>query len=342
MWSAVTMPELPIHEIDLAPFRTGSPADRAAVAAAFDRAGRGSGFILLTGHGVDPCAGRRRVRRVAGVLRPAARGEAPRSRAARVRRADRLHRVRRAGPRVHRRRRVAARPDGGVLDRTGGHDRSVLRRRTATGSRPTCGPTARASLRAAVDALELRAARRGRRRAARDGARARPPRGVAGRAGRARGRHDPLQPLPARCRVRTAARPARARRPHRLRHGHAARRRPGARAAGAARRRVARRDPAAGSIVCNLGDMLAMWTNDRWVSTMHRVLPPTPGDGVARRRSIARFLDGDPSVTLAAIPSCVATGRRRATRRCKAGEWLMAEDRRRPDRAARRAARRRA
>ncbi len=66
--------------------------------------------------------------------------------------------------------------------------------------------------------------------------------------------------------------------------------------------------PPRGSIVCNLGDMLAMWTNDRWVSTMHRVLPPTPGDGVARRRSIARFLDGDPSVTLSAIPSCVATG----------------------------------
>lgn len=54
MWSAEPMPELPVHEIDLAPFRTGRAADRAEVAAAFDRAGRGSGFILLTGHGVDP------------------------------------------------------------------------------------------------------------------------------------------------------------------------------------------------------------------------------------------------------------------------------------------------
>src|SRR5215204_6081799 len=47
------MRDLPVHEIDLAPFRGGDAADRAAVADAFDQAGRASGFILLTGHGVD-------------------------------------------------------------------------------------------------------------------------------------------------------------------------------------------------------------------------------------------------------------------------------------------------
>jgi isopenicillin N synthase-like dioxygenase len=83
--------------------------------------------------------------------------------------------------------------------------------------------------------------------------------------------------------------------------------------------------PPRGAIVCNLGDMLAVWTNDRWVSTMHRVLPPTPGDGVARRRSIARFLDGDPSVLLTAIPSCVAPGETPRYPPVRAGEWLMAK-----------------
>jgi len=55
------------------------------------------------------------------------------------------------------------------------------------------------------------------------------------------------------------------------------------------------------------------------------VLPPSPGDGVARRRSIARFLDGDPSVTLSAIPSCVPDGETPRYPTVQAGEWLMAK-----------------
>jgi len=57
----------------------------------------------------------------------------------------------------------------------------------------------------------------------------------------------------------------------------------------------------------------------------HRVLPPAPGDGVTRRRSIARFLDGDPSVTISAIPSCVAAGDAPRYPPVQAGEWLMAK-----------------
>jgi isopenicillin N synthase-like dioxygenase len=84
--------------------------------------------------------------------------------------------------------------------------------------------------------------------------------------------------------------------------------------------------PPAGTIVCNLGDMLSMWTNDRWVSTMHRVAPPPSPDGVsARRRSIARFVDGDPSLTIEPIPSCVAPGEAPRYPVVRAGEWLMAK-----------------
>jgi isopenicillin N synthase-like dioxygenase len=83
--------------------------------------------------------------------------------------------------------------------------------------------------------------------------------------------------------------------------------------------------PPPGTITCNLGDMLAMWTNDRWVSTMHRVAPPVPGGQAVRRRSIARFLDGDPSVTISAIPSCVGEGDAPRYPTVQAGEWLMAK-----------------
>jgi isopenicillin N synthase-like dioxygenase len=35
--------------------------------------------------------------------------------------------------------------------------------------------------------------------------------------------------------------------------------------------------PEPGTLLVNLGDLLAEWTNDRWRSTLHRVVPPTVG-----------------------------------------------------------------
>ena len=43
---------LPVHPVDLEPFRLGGAADRAAVAGAIDAACRDSGFLLVSGHGV--------------------------------------------------------------------------------------------------------------------------------------------------------------------------------------------------------------------------------------------------------------------------------------------------
>lgn len=48
----MTLLDVPV--IDIAPLRTGSVADKQAVAAAVDRACRDIGFLVISGHGVDP------------------------------------------------------------------------------------------------------------------------------------------------------------------------------------------------------------------------------------------------------------------------------------------------
>lgn len=64
--------------------------------------------------------------------------------------------------------------------------------------------------------------------------------------------------------------------------------------------------PAPGALLVNLGDLLARWTNDRWISTMHRVLPPIDAQGrVQRRRSAACFHDGNADAVITCLPQCV-------------------------------------
>ncbi|MAQ84757.1 MAG: 2OG-Fe(II) oxygenase [Maritimibacter sp.] len=52
-----------------------------------------------------------------------------------------------------------------------------------------------------------------------------------------------------------------------------------------------------GAYVVNIGDCLMRWSNDIYVSTPHRVLPPK-----RRRRSIAFFLDPNPDSVIRALP----------------------------------------
>jgi isopenicillin N synthase-like dioxygenase len=49
--------------------------------------------------------------------------------------------------------------------------------------------------------------------------------------------------------------------------------------------------PVPGALVCNIGDMMARWTNDRWISTLHRVGNPPPDAG--DRLTIAYFQQPD-------------------------------------------------
>jgi isopenicillin N synthase-like dioxygenase len=64
-----------------------------------------------------------------------------------------------------------------------------------------------------------------------------------------------------------------------------------------------------GAFVVNIGDLMARWTNDRWVSTLHRVVnPPPDANGSTRRQSIAFFHQPNWEAEIRCIPTCLATG----------------------------------
>lgn len=68
--------------------------------------------------------------------------------------------------------------------------------------------------------------------------------------------------------------------------------------------------PEEGALLVNLGDLMARWTNERWMSTLHRVKPPIVDGTIQRRRSAAYFHDGNLDAVIATLPSCVGDGSR--------------------------------
>jgi isopenicillin N synthase-like dioxygenase len=64
-----------------------------------------------------------------------------------------------------------------------------------------------------------------------------------------------------------------------------------------------------GSFVINQGDLMARWTNDRWLSTLHRVAnPPEEAKGGSRRLSIVFFHHPNYDATVSCVPTCIAAG----------------------------------
>jgi isopenicillin N synthase-like dioxygenase len=67
--------------------------------------------------------------------------------------------------------------------------------------------------------------------------------------------------------------------------------------------------PLPGTLIINLGDMMARWTNDRWRSTLHRVVnPPDNKAAMNRRQSIAYFCHPNYDTEITCLPGCQIPG----------------------------------
>ena len=62
-----------------------------------------------------------------------------------------------------------------------------------------------------------------------------------------------------------------------------------------------------GTFIINLGDLMARWTNDRWVSNLHRVAnPPKEKAMSSRRQSLIYFFHPNYDAQIECLPTCVA------------------------------------
>lgn len=82
--------------------------------------------------------------------------------------------------------------------------------------------------------------------------------------------------------------------------------------------------PIPGAFVINIGDLMARWTNDRWVSTVHRVInPANPEEAKARRQSFAYFHQPNWFAEIDCLDVCLAPGESAKYPPVLSGPYLM-------------------
>jgi len=72
-------------------------------------------------------------------------------------------------------------------------------------------------------------------------------------------------------------------------------------------------------LVVNLGDLMAIWTNDRYVSNPHRVINPPDAD----RYSMPLFVTPPFHARIECLPTCLAPGERPRYEPMEAGPYLL-------------------
>lgn len=84
--------------------------------------------------------------------------------------------------------------------------------------------------------------------------------------------------------------------------------------------------PVPGALIINIGDLMARWTNDRWRSTLHRVVnPPDQHDPTSRRQSLAYFHQPDWFAEISCLDSCVDPSTGAKYQPVLSGPYLMSK-----------------
>jgi isopenicillin N synthase-like dioxygenase len=83
-----------------------------------------------------------------------------------------------------------------------------------------------------------------------------------------------------------------------------------------------------GALVINLGDMLMRWTNDRWLSTLHRVVnPPANAWSRSRRQSLVFFYNPNPAALIECLPGCCDPNQPAKYPPIRAGDFIAEKSR---------------
>ena len=84
--------------------------------------------------------------------------------------------------------------------------------------------------------------------------------------------------------------------------------------------------PIPDTFVINIGDLMARWTNDRWVSTLHRVVNPDTAAGRSKRRqSLAFFHQPNWFAEIVCLETCLAPGELPRYSPVLSGPYLMSK-----------------
>lgn len=82
--------------------------------------------------------------------------------------------------------------------------------------------------------------------------------------------------------------------------------------------------PVPNAFLINIGDLMALWTNERWVSTLHRVVNPPPEEGgMDRRQSLAFFHQPNWDAEIVALDQCLKPGEAPKYAAVRSGPYLM-------------------
>ncbi|OLR93588.1 isopenicillin N synthase family dioxygenase [Actinokineospora bangkokensis] len=83
-----------------------------------------------------------------------------------------------------------------------------------------------------------------------------------------------------------------------------------------------------GSFVVNIGDLMAVWTNNRWVSTVHRVVNPAPEVATRERYSVPFFHQPNFDALIECIPTCTSLQDPPRHAPVRSGEYILEKFRR--------------